>query len=49
MDDRGRITVPDYLREAMEIEIRSGDSFPVIIEAYPSLEGCKTLFIKKLY
>ena len=47
MDDRGRITVPDYMRKAMGMELRRGDSIPVTIEAYPNLEKCTALFIKK--
>lgn len=47
MDDRGRITIPGYMREALGVEIEKGSNAPVLIEAYPSLEDCKTLFIKK--
>ncbi len=43
MDDRGRIVVPEYLREAVDLEVPGW----VLIERYP-LEGeCKTLFLKK--
>jgi len=46
VDDRGRITLPEYLREASGIEKRSW----IEIEAYPDLSGmkCKALTIKKV-
>ena len=45
MDPRGRLTVPDYIREAFGIP-KGEDAF-VLVEAYPSLEDCKTIIIKK--
>lgn len=48
MDGRGRITIPDYMREALGIP-EDTRNFPLIIEAYPSLTECKTLFIKRGY
>jgi len=44
MDDKGRIVVPAYLREALGIEV----SQFVDIERYPIEGDCKALFIKKV-
>ena len=46
MDDRGRITIPEYLRDALGIP-KEPNNFPLIVEAYPNLKNCKTLFVKK--
>ncbi len=43
MDDRGRVVIPEYLREAIGLEVPGW----VDVEAYPTLEQCKALFIKK--
>jgi len=43
MDERGRITIPEYMRNASDLEEGSW----VEIEAYPSLEECKSLLIRK--
>ena len=43
MDERGRIVVPDYMRDDLGLELPGW----VIIERYPSEGECKTLFIKK--
>jgi len=41
VDNKGRITIPENLREASSIKKQSwGD-----VEAYPDLEKCKSLFI----
>ena len=45
MDSRGRITVPEYMREAAGYPKR--ESAFVTIEAYPDLENCKTIIIKR--
>ena len=45
MDDRGRITIPDYMRKALGLPDEG--EFPLVIEASPSLEKCTTIFIKK--
>jgi bifunctional DNA-binding transcriptional regulator/antitoxin component of YhaV-PrlF toxin-antitoxin module len=45
MDEKGRITIPDYMRKAFGLP--EGENYPLIIEAYPSLNDCKTLFIKR--
>lgn len=47
MDDRGRLTVPGYMREALGLEVGKGGNAPVLIEVYPSLENCKALMLKK--
>ena len=49
MDDRGRITVPDYMREAWKIDIPKGGSFPIEVEAYPNLEKIQSVILRKLY
>jgi len=49
MDDRGRITVPDYMREAWGVDIPKGGSFPIEVEAYPNLEKVKSIILRKLY
>lgn len=43
IDERGRLTVPAYLLEAARIEKPGWAE----IEAYPSLEDCKALFIRR--
>ena len=43
VDKKGRITIPEYLREASSIKKESW----VDVEAYPDLEKCKSLFIIK--
>lgn len=49
MDDRGRITIPDYMREALKIDIPKGGSFPIEVEVVPNLENSKGLTLRKLY
>lgn len=46
MDEKGRLTIPKYLREAMEIPM-DAKNFPLLVEAVPDLENCKGLIIKK--
>ena len=48
MDKKGRVTIPQYLREAFGLPDEV-ENIPLVIEAYPSLKECKTLFIKKGY
>jgi len=43
MDERGRIVVPEYLRDDLGLEIPCW----IDIERYPIEGECKTLFIKK--
>ncbi len=43
MDDRGRVVVPDYLREACGLEVPGW----VVIERYPAEGECKSLFLRK--
>ena len=43
VDERGRITIPAYLREAAGIEEEGW----VEVEAAPDLENCKGLMIRK--
>ena len=43
MDDRGRVVVPDYMRDAIGLEVPGW----VVIERYPAEGECKTLFLKK--
>jgi len=43
IDERGRVVIPEYLRKAIGVD---GPAY-IEVEAYPSLEECKRLFIKK--
>jgi len=43
IDERGRVVVPDYMRDAIGLKIPGW----VVIERYPAEGECKTLFIKK--
>ncbi len=43
MDERGRIVVPEYMRDALGLEMPCW----VVIERYPVEGECKTLFLKK--
>jgi len=47
IDSRGRITVPEYLREAANLESGSW----VEVEAYPELKDmkCKVLIIRRAF
>lgn len=47
MDKRGRVTIPPYLIEALGLDRSRTGNVPVILEAYPTLEKCDCLFIKK--
>ena len=47
VDKRGRITIPPYLWEALGIKREETENAPVVVEAYPNLENCTCLFIKK--
>ncbi len=44
IDDRGRFVIPEYLRKAIGID---GPAY-IEVEAYPNLEQCKALFLKKV-
>ena len=43
IDERGRVVIPSYLRKAIGVD---GPAY-IDVEAYPNLEQCKALFIKK--
>jgi len=43
MDDRGRVVIPEYLREACGLEVPGW----VVIERYPAEGECKSLFLRK--
>jgi bifunctional DNA-binding transcriptional regulator/antitoxin component of YhaV-PrlF toxin-antitoxin module len=43
MDIRGRVTIPEYLRNALGLH----EGGWIELEAYPSLDECKTLILKK--
>lgn len=45
MDKRGRLTIPEYLREAMGLE-KGVDAF-VEVSAEPNVDNCKGLTLKK--
>jgi len=44
VDAKGRIVIPLYMRKLIGVEKEGW----VEIEAYPNLEQCKALFIKKV-
>jgi len=46
MDRKGRITIPAYMRRALGVP-EDAENYPLLIEAYPSLEECKALFLKR--
>jgi len=43
MDERGRVVVPEYLRDDCGLKVPGW----VLIERYPNEGECKTLFLKK--
>ena len=43
LDSRGRVTIPEYLRNALGLH----EGGWIELEAYPSLDACKTLILKK--
>ncbi len=43
MDKRGRLVVPEYLREAAHLDVPGW----VVIERYPAEGDCKSLFLRK--
>ena len=45
MDSRGRLTVPEYMRDAAGFP--KGESSFVTVEAYPGLKDCRTIIIKR--
>ena len=45
MDEKGRLTIPEYLRN--HFGLPKGKQYPIWVEAYPDLDNCKTLFLKK--
>ena len=47
MDDRGRLTIPEYLREAMGMN--KGVGVFVEVAAEPNLDDCKGLLLRKSY
>jgi len=46
MDKKGRVTIPEYMRDAFGLV--KGETQPIIVEVYPSLDNCKTIFLKKV-
>jgi len=48
MDDRGRLTIPAHLRKALLKSRESPEAIgsSVLVEAYPTLEDCKSLILK---
>jgi len=47
VDKGGRLTLPKKFRKA--IELKEDGKTAVLIEAYPDLENCKSLIIKRYY
>ena len=45
MDDRGRLTIPEYLRLAMGLEKNVGAFIEIVAE--PNLDDCKGLLVRK--
>lgn len=45
MDRKGRLTIPDYMREAFGVP-KGEDAF-LLVEVYPNLKDCKSIIIKK--
>ena len=43
VDSRGRVTIPEYLRNALGLS----EGGWLELEAYPSLDDCKALILKK--
>ncbi len=43
IDERGRLVIPEYLREACGLEVPGW----VVVERYPTEGECKSLFIRK--
>ena len=43
VDSRGRVTIPEYLRNALGLH----EGGWLELEAYPSLDDCKALILKK--
>ena len=48
IDDRRRLTLPKKFTDAMGLtKEQLKEKYPLLVEAYPSLEDCKTVIIKK--
>jgi len=47
MDDRGRVTLPKYLLEALGVDMDVAGNAVLLVEAVPSLENTKALMLKK--
>lgn len=45
IDETGRLTIPKRFRAALGLP--EGQKYPIWVEAYPDLKGCKSLIIKK--
>lgn len=46
-DHLGRITIPKPLLDTLGIDYRECSNAPFLVEAYPDLEKCTCLIIKK--
>ena len=47
VDNRGRVTLPKYLLEAIGVDMKDAGNAVLLVEAYPSLEDAKVLTLKK--
>jgi len=48
IDNRRRLTLPKKFTDSLGItEEQLKEKYPLCVEAYPSLENCKTVLIKK--
>jgi len=47
VDNRGRCTLPKYLLKALGMDMNNTENASLLVEAYPSLEECTCLLVKK--
>jgi len=47
VDNRGRCTLPKYLLKALGIDMDTIENASLLVEAYPALEKCTCLLVKK--
>ncbi len=47
VDNRGRVTLPKYLLEAIGVDMKDAGNAVLLVAAYPSLESAKSLIVKK--
>lgn len=48
IDERRRLTIPKKFIDAIGLtKEQLKEKYPILVEAYPNLEECKTILIKK--